>query len=104
MTDVKSPSEQIDESYEEHREAFETTAALDVQVAFHNYANVYDDIMQAVLKLIYQAYSQGWTDSFKTHHAEINEIERRHSAEMMEMTERLLDRMFAPSEAGVAAK
>jgi len=105
MTDtVKSPSEQIAEGYEEHRALFESTAELNLQCAFHNYAHLYDDLMQSVLRLLYEAYSQGWTDCFRTHRAEIDKIEHRHSAEMMEMTEKLLDRMFAPSEAGVETK
>ncbi|MBO5566833.1 MAG: hypothetical protein J5934_06420 [Succinivibrio sp.] len=105
MTDtIKSTQELIDEGYESHRDELETTAELDVQIAFHNHKHVYDDIMQALEKLLYQAYSQGWTDCHTTQYHEITELQNRHSAEMMEMTERLLDRMFAPSEAGVATK
>lgn len=105
MTDtIKSTQELIDEGYESHRDELETTAELDVQIAFHNHKNVYDDIMQALEKLLYQAYSQGWTDCFKNHHEEINEIERRHTETLLKNTEELLDRMFAPTLAGVDSK
>ena len=93
-----------EKAYDKRREELERDLENCIERGFSNYKRAYSVLSDHLKRLIFLAYSYGYSDRDLLAFQEMSEREHAHTEALLKDTEKLLDRMFAPSEAGVATK